>query len=119
MIKYFQNTVTEFTIIQNDIKKMKQNSIIRNAEIMLNRRIENQEKDEFLNNPNALHDQIKAKLSDTAPMKLQNAYNDIKERSNDLTRLEKVIIINIEYERSYSAIYGSFCFSQITRRNNR
>ena len=51
VIKSFQEAVTENQIVQNEIKNIKQNKTIRNAEIVLGRKLNPKESESVINNP--------------------------------------------------------------------
>ncbi len=76
---------------------MIQNRVIRDAELVLNRKLEDNEKKEYLENPELVQEQMKNSLTGAAPLQLRNAYNDIAERSRDLQKLEQVNFIDLEY----------------------
>jgi hypothetical protein len=79
--------------VNDEIKRMMQNRVIRDAELVLNRKLEDSEKKEYLENPELVQDQMKKDLMG-APSKLVNAYNDLAERSRDLQKLENVRYYN-------------------------
>jgi hypothetical protein len=91
LIKYFQNAALDSSAVQFELKKVKQNLIVRDAEIMLSRKLNNNEISDVLSQPQLLKTILVNQLQGTAaPNKMINAFNDLEERSNDLTRLEKV-----------------------------
>ena len=51
VIKSFQEAVTENQMVQNEIKNVKQNKTVRNAEIVLGRKLNPKESENVINNP--------------------------------------------------------------------
>jgi hypothetical protein len=51
IIKNFQDEVADFQVIQNDIKNYKQNLTVRNAEIVIGRKLDIKEKENIVNDP--------------------------------------------------------------------
>jgi hypothetical protein len=51
LIKNFQDEVSDFQVIQNEIKNYKQNLSVRNAEIVIGRKLDNKEKENIVNDP--------------------------------------------------------------------
>lgn len=51
IIKKFQDEVADFQVIQNDIKNYKQNLTVRNAEIVIGRKLDIKEKENIVNDP--------------------------------------------------------------------
>lgn len=76
-----------------EITKKTQDLIVRDAETLLGKDINEEERDELLANPQAIiQEQMKNKLLDNAHSTLINNVYDIEERYNDLRNLEKVFI---------------------------
>lgn len=90
LVKLFQESVTDFQAAQGELKSMKQNIIVRNAEIVMNRKLENDEKEQIVNDPQIIQDMLKSRLLEKGSLKLQNAVSDIEDRHNDIIKLEKV-----------------------------
>jgi hypothetical protein len=83
--------VHKYDTLNFDITKNTQDLIVRDAEVVLARRFNEDEREELLANPQAMiQEQIKNKLLDNAHTSLKNAVFDIEERYNDLRNLEKV-----------------------------
>lgn len=81
----------KYDTLNFDITKNTQDLIVRDAEVVLARRFNEDEREELLANPQAMiQEQIKNKLLDNAHTSLKNAVFDIEERYNDLRNLEKV-----------------------------
>lgn len=51
LIKQFQEAVIDYQQAQTNVKNTKQNMTIRNAEIVLNRKLAENEKEEIINDP--------------------------------------------------------------------
>jgi hypothetical protein len=69
-----------------------QTRVIRDAEIILNRRLDPNEKEEILLDPSQVQKYYESKLTGAAHIKLQNAVSDIEERHKDIQKLERVNI---------------------------
>jgi hypothetical protein len=67
-----------------------QDKILREAAIFYKREISEDEKKRILENPEFVQEQMKSALTGKPHAKLQNAYNDIKERHEDIIKLERV-----------------------------
>jgi hypothetical protein len=66
--------------------------IIRDAETVLIKKFNDDEREAILNNPQqVIQEQMKNRLLDNAHTGMKNAVYDIEERYNDLRNLEKVI----------------------------
>jgi hypothetical protein len=55
LIRNFQDEVSDFQMIQSEIKNYKQNLTVRNAEIVIGRKLDNQEKESVVNDPKVLN----------------------------------------------------------------
>jgi len=67
-----------------------QTRTIRDAEIILNRKLDSTEKENILLDPSQVQRFYENKLTVGASIKLQNAVSDIEERHKDIVKLEKV-----------------------------
>lgn len=67
-----------------------QTRIVRDAEIILNRKLEDEEKQEIVENPHQVQQLYENKLTGSAHFKLKNAVADIEERHKDIINLERV-----------------------------
>jgi hypothetical protein len=67
-----------------------QTRTIRDAEIILNRKLDSSEKENILLDPSQVQRFYENKLTVGASIKLQNAVSDIEERHKDIVKLEKV-----------------------------
>jgi len=85
--------VHKYDSLNFEITKKTQDLIVRDAEIVLAKQFNEEERDELLANPQAIiQEQMKNKLLDNAHTSLKNTVYDIEERYNDLLNLEKVYI---------------------------
>lgn len=74
-----------------EITRNTQDLIVRDAEVVLAKRFNEDEREDLLANPQAIiQEQMKNKLLDNAHTSLKNAVYDIEERYNDLRNLERV-----------------------------
>ena len=64
-------------------------NIIRTAEIAIDRKLNEQEKHDLLNDPQSLQKYYENQIKGTAHVKLQNAVADLEDRSKDIKKLEK------------------------------
>lgn len=90
IIKKYESACMKFQSIESEIKNMMQTRVIRDAEIILNRKIEGEERENILREPAIVKKYYEDKLTGTAHITLQNALADIEERHNDLLKLERV-----------------------------
>lgn len=72
------------------MKNLIQTKVIRDAEIILNRKLDPNEREEILNDPEQVQKFYESRLTGAAHIKLQNVVSDIEERHKDLVKLEKV-----------------------------
>ncbi len=99
IIKGFEASALKFSTIQSEVKRITQNKTVRECELVLDKRLDQSEKQELLAQPQAVQELYSQKLTGTAHIKLQNAFKDIEARHNDLLRLERVRLyqLNINY----------------------
>lgn len=91
IIKKFEDVVTKYNNLNFDISENTKDLIIRDAETVLRKKLNDDEKENLLANPNeVIQTQMKSRLLDNAHTSLKNAVSDIEERYNDLVNLEKV-----------------------------
>jgi hypothetical protein len=90
MIKNYQEIVSEYQTASNEIKVNKQNKTLRNAEIVIGRKLQPNEKENIINDPKLIQEMLKSKLTEGASTKLINALSDLEDRHNDIVKLEKV-----------------------------
>lgn len=67
-----------------------QNRIIRDAEIVLNRKLNPTEQKDLLNDPEQVQQFYENKLTGAGHIRLQNAVADIEDRHKDIIKLERV-----------------------------
>ncbi len=89
--------MNSFQNVQSDIKSKLQSKVIRDAEIVLNRKLDPSEQETVLqdqgvkkSNFQFVQKVLAEKLSSTGHIKLQNAVSDIEERYRDILKLENV-----------------------------
>ena len=92
MTKKYQDTCIKFQNIESDIKNIMQTKNIRSAEIVLGKKLTDEEKLEVINDPNYVQQLYGDKLTGGAHVKLQNAVSDLKERHKDIIKLEESIL---------------------------
>ena len=88
--KKYQDCIIRFQNVESEIKNTMQTKIVRSAEIVLSRKLEEGERNEVINNPKVVQQLYEKKLTGTAHVKLQNAVADLEERHQDLLKLENV-----------------------------
>lgn len=88
MIKKYQKVTIRFQSIESEISSINQKKIVRSAEIVLDKELNEEEKKDVINNPDRVKQYYEKKLVGTAHVKLQNAVSDIEERYKDLKKLE-------------------------------
>jgi hypothetical protein len=93
LIKQYEEACSKFQNVENEIKSHMQTRVVRDAEIVLNRKLNPEEKEGILTNPEQVKKLYENKLTGAAHIKLQNAVADIEERHKDLLKLEKVCSI--------------------------
>lgn len=94
LIKQYENACTKFQTVEREIQKILQTRVIRDAEIILNKKLDPDEIDSVLNHPEQVQEMYKNRLEGVAHQKIANFVSDIEERHKDLIKLEKVNIIN-------------------------
>ena len=92
MIKKYQNVINRYQNVETNIKSEKEKKLIREAEIVINHDLNEEEKQNLIENPNCLQDMYKDQLTGQAPVQLQNAVRDLEERHKDIVKLEKSIM---------------------------
>jgi syntaxin 1B/2/3 len=86
----FQDLLGDFQIEQSEIKLIKEEKTVRNAEIIMERKLDASERDKVLHNPKMVQEIFNAKLMKSSS-KLENAVFDLEERTRELMRLEKSV----------------------------
>ena len=92
MIKKYQNGINRYQNVETKIKSEKQKKLFRGAEIVIHHDLNEEEKQNLIENPNCLQDMYKDQLTGQAPVQLQNAVRDLEERHKDIVKLEKSIM---------------------------
>ena len=90
--KKYQDNLITFNTIENEIKNIIQNKMIRGAEIALGRDLNDNEKNDILNEPNKIQKIYEKELTGAAPVTLLNAVSDLEERHKEIKNLETSII---------------------------
>jgi len=89
--KLFQETITQFEDIQTEIKGKMQGKVLRDAEIVLNRKIDPSEREAILNDQAYVQKMLSDRLTGTGHIRLQNAVSDIEDRYKDIVKLENSV----------------------------
>ena len=92
MIKKYQNVINRYQNIETNIKSEKEKKLIREAEIVINHDLNEEEKQNLIENPKYLQDMYKDQITGQVPVQLQNAVRDLEERHRDIVKLEKSIM---------------------------
>jgi len=92
MIKKYQNVINRYQNIETNIKSEKKYKLIREAETVIHRDLNEEEKQNLIENPNKLQDMYKDQITGQIPKILQNAVRDLEERHKDIVKLENSII---------------------------
>ena len=99
--KLFGQTINNFEDIQSEIKGKMQGKVLRDAEIVLNRKIDPAERENILNDQGVnlnnnnniiqyVQKLLSEKLTGAGHIKLQNAVSDVEDRYRDIVKLEHV-----------------------------
>ena len=92
MINKYHNVIQRFQEQELEIKKIKENRLIRAAEISLDQELNDRQKNEIIENPQILQQIFVNKLKGQAHIKLQNVVRDLEERHKDILKLQKSIL---------------------------
>jgi len=92
LTKKYQDISIKFQTIENEIKNLIQNKMIRSAEIALGHDLNENEKNDILIEPKRVQKIYEDKLTGAAHIKLLNAVSDLEERHKDIKNLERSII---------------------------
>lgn len=90
LLKQYETACSKFQTTESDIKTIMQTRVIRDAEIIMARKLEPAEKEQVLLDPGLVQKFYEDKLTTGAHIKLQNAVSDLEERHKDLQKLERV-----------------------------
>ena len=74
---------------ENEIKNIKENKQVRSVEILLNRELDEEEKEKVKENPEVIEQLYKNILKDISHRKLQEVIKDLQERHKDIQQIEK------------------------------
>ena len=92
-VKNFQEAILEFQSLESELKSLNEGMIIRQAEIYLGgKKLTADEKISYLEHPEQVQELVQKALQGQAPMKLQNALNDLEDRHSEIRKLEKSIL---------------------------
>jgi len=92
MIKTYQNVINRYQNIEFNIRSEKEKRLIREAEIVVHHDLNEEERQNLIENPNYLQDMYKDQLTGQAHVQLQKAVRDLEERHRDIVKLEKSIM---------------------------
>ena len=92
MINKYQNVIQRFQVQEIEIKKLKENKLIRAAEISLDQELNEKQKSEIIENPQMIKQIYANHLKGKAHVKLQNAVEDLEQRHKDILKLQKSIL---------------------------
>ena len=92
LIKKYQHTMQRFQNVETEIKKIKETKLIREAEIAVNHELNEEEREEVIENPQMIQQMYENKLTGKAHVKLVNAVRDLEERHKDIVKLQKSIL---------------------------
>ena len=84
MIRTYRNVMSIYQNIEKKIKNVKETKLVREAEIFLNRDLNEEEKNYLIENPQYLKDMYQEKL---AGVQLQNAVRYLEERHKDIKKI--------------------------------
>ena len=84
MIRTYRNEMSIYQNIEKKIKNVKETKLVREAEIFLNRDLNEEEKNYLIENPQYLKDMYQEKL---AGVQLQNAVRYLEERHKDIKKI--------------------------------
>ncbi len=91
LIKNFSDTVSDYQAVQSDIINVKQEKTLRNAELVIGRKLDENEKEKVISDPNVVQEIFKSKLTEGGSTKFLNDLADIEDRHNDIVKLEKSV----------------------------
>ena len=92
LTKKYQDVSIKFQTIENEIKNLIQEKMIRGAEIALGQDLDEKQKNEILNDPKIVQKYYEDKLTGKAHVVLLNAVSDLEERHKEIKTLEKSIL---------------------------
>ena len=92
MIKKYQRVIQRLSDEETNMKNIKEEKLIRNAEIGIGRDLTKKEKEQVMENPKIIEQIYKDRLQGKGHDKLLNAVRDLEDRHKDIKKLEKSII---------------------------
>ena len=92
MIKKYQRVIQRLSDEETNMKNIKEEKLIRNAEIGIGRDLTKKEKEQVMKNPKIIEQIYKDRLQGKGHDKLLNAVRDLEDRHKDIKKLEKSII---------------------------
>lgn len=90
-LKQFEKTAEKFNIEQNNVSDYLKQSILRDAEIYLEKKLTEDEKENILINPQVVQQLINSKLEGQAHTTMVNKVNELASRHQDILKLEKSV----------------------------
>lgn len=90
LIRQFEDACGRYQLVQTEIKNIMQNKIVRDAEIVLNKRLDPEEKQSIIENPQQIQKIYESVLTGAPHIRLVNALKDMEERSKEIGKLERV-----------------------------
>lgn len=91
LIKQFEDSCSKYQVVQSEIKNIIQTKLVRSAEIALNKRLDPEERQAIIENPDQVQQIYADKLTGQAHITLVNAVRDMEERHKEILKLERVI----------------------------
>ena len=92
MIKKYQRVIQRLSDEETNMKNIKEEKLIRNAEIGIGRDLTKKEREQVMENPKIIEQIYKDRLQGKGHDKLLNAVRDLEDRHKDIKKLEKSII---------------------------
>ena len=92
MVKKYTKVIRKFQNEEEEIKKIKEAKLIREAEIGLGRDLTKKEIEQVMEDRKMIQQIYEDKLKGQIPEPLKNAVRDLEERHKDIKKLEKSII---------------------------
>lgn len=90
-LKQFEKTAEKFNLEQNNVSDYIKQSILRDAEMVLDKKLSDEEKEDILENPQVVQELMKSKLEGQAHTTMVNKVNELQARHQDILKLEKSV----------------------------
>lgn len=90
-LKKFEKTIANFNLEQSNVSEYIKNSIVRDAEMLLDKKLTDTEKEDIIDNPELVQELLKSKLEGQAHTTLVNKVNELSARHEDILKLEKSV----------------------------